>query len=84
MPTPFNGQCLINSAGINGIDGLVHISLKDVNGTFDWKPFTAKPEQAREMLAIALAAITSNKNVGMQTQDVTTPWAPVWWLDIIK
>lgn len=84
MANPFNGPCLIQSAGINGNDGLVHFFLKAADGTFDWSPFTAKPEQAREMLAIALAAITSGKGVQIKTQDFKVAWGPVWWLDINK
>jgi len=77
----FSGDCSIRRVGINAGDGLVHFYLKSVNGTFDWNPFVAKPAQSREMLAIALAAISSNKNVNIQTQ-ATTAWAEVWWLDI--
>ena len=75
----FNGVCLIRRAGINSGDGRVHLDLKAVDGTsFDWNWFLAKQEQSREILAIALAAIASNKNVSIQT-DATTPWAEVGW-----
>jgi hypothetical protein len=79
----FNGACEIRGAGINSNDGLVHFDLKAKDGAFDWNPFTAPPTQAREMLAIAIAAITANKSVVMQTTE-TTPWAAVWWFDIAK
>lgn len=80
----FSGACLIRGAGINSGDGLVHFDLKAVDGTsFDWNQFTAKPEQSREVLAIALAAIASDKTVTIQTEAIT-PWAQVWWFDINK
>jgi len=79
----FNGVCLIRRAGINSGDGRVHLDLKAVDGSFDWNWFLAKQEHNREILAIALAAITSNKNVSIQA-DATTPWAEVWGCDIDK
>lgn len=83
MALPFSGVCLIRSAGINSGDERVHFDLKAVDGaSFDWNQFTAKKEHSREILAIALAAITSNKKVQIQTVDVT-PWAEVWWFDIV-
>ena len=63
----FNGVCLINSAGINSGDERVHFYLKAVEGTFAWNWFIAKKEHSREILAIALAAIASNRNVNIQT-----------------
>lgn len=79
----FNGACLISRAGMNSGDGLVHFELKAMDGTFNWTSFVAKPEQSREILAMALAAITSNKNVHIQTNEIT-PWSEVWWFDIVK
>ena len=80
----FSGSCLIRRVGMNSGDGRVHIDLKSVDGTsFDWNWFLAKQEHNREILAVALAAITSNKTVFMQTNE-TTPWAEVWWFDIEK
>jgi hypothetical protein len=77
----FNGVCLIRGAGINSVDGRVHLDLKAVDGSFDWNWFLAKQEHNREILAIALAAITANKNVLIQTE-ATTPWAELWWFDL--
>lgn len=80
----FNGPCQIQGVGINSNDGRVHFSLKAVDGTaFDWTPFIAKQEHNREILAIALAAITSNKNVYIQT-NATDAWSEVWWFDLVK
>jgi hypothetical protein len=80
----FSGVCQIRGVGINSGDGRVHFSLKAVDGTsFDWTPFLAKQEHNREILAIALAALTSNKNVDIQT-NATDAWSEVWWFDLVK
>jgi len=79
----FNGACQIQSVGINSDESTVHFTLKALDGSFDWNPFRAKPEHNREVLAIALAAIASGKNVHIQSQD-TTQWAFVSWFDIVK
>ena len=78
----FNGTCRINWVGLNSADGRVHLNLSALNGTSlgeGW--FLAKQEQNQEILAIALAAITSNKNVNARMKD-TTNWTEVWWLSI--
>lgn len=78
----FNGVCVIRRAGINSGDGRVHLDLKALDGTsFDWNWFLAKQEHNRGVLAIALAAITSNKNVYIQTND-TAAWSEVGWFDL--
>lgn len=77
----FSGLCQIRSAGINSSDERVHFTLKAEDGAFDWTPFIAKKEHSRELLAIALAAITSNKKVTIQTAE-TKAWSEVWWFDI--
>ncbi|RKH08624.1 hypothetical protein D7Y13_02355 [Corallococcus praedator] len=79
----YSGRCLINSAGINSSDGRVHFSLKALDGAFDWTPFLAKQEHNHEVLALAIAAMTSNSNVVIQTEQ-TTAWAEVWWFDLVK
>ena len=79
----FNGKCSIDSAGINSQDGRVHFYLKADDGSFDWTPFLAKQEHNREILALALAAMTSSSKVVIQTE-ATTPWAEVWWFDLAK
>lgn len=75
--------CLIRSVGFNSGDEKVHFDLKAVDGTsFDWTPFTAKKEHSREVLALALAAITTNRRVLVQVE-ATTAWAEVWWFDLV-
>jgi hypothetical protein len=77
----FSGLCMIRSTGLNSGDERVHFDLKAMDGQFDWTPFLAKKEHSRELLAIALAAITANKKVYIQTE-VTNPWSEVWWFDL--
>jgi hypothetical protein len=79
----FRGKCEIESAGINSGDERVHFQLKAEDGSFDWTPFLAKREHNREILAIALAAITSNSKVYIATEE-TTAYAEVWWIDLVK
>jgi hypothetical protein len=71
----FRGKCLVDSVGIIS-DGKAATFLKAVDGSFDWTPFIAKQGQEREFLAIALAAITSNKPIDIQTE-TTTQWSEV-------
>ena len=79
----FSGSCQIRRAGINSNDGRVHLDLKAVDGTFDWKWFLGKQENNREILAIALAAMSSNKTVMVQING-TTDWSEVWWFSFEK
>ena len=79
----FSGACLIRSVGLNSGDERVHFELKAADGTsFDWTQFLARKEHNREVLALALAAITSNKKVLIQTE-ATTAWSEVWWFDVL-
>ena len=79
----FDGDCLIRRVGINSMDGQVHFELKALDGRFEWTEFLAKQEHNREILAIALAAMASNKNVHIQTEDASA-WKEVWWFDIVR
>jgi hypothetical protein len=80
----FNGTCRVNWAGLNSDDGRVHLNVTAVDGTsLGDGSFLAKREQNREILAIALAAMTSNKNVNVRMRD-TTNWTEIWWLSLIK
>jgi len=58
----FEGYCEIRRAGVNP-QGLAQLDLKAVDGTFDWSWFLSADNLGREMLAVALAAICSNKRV---------------------
>jgi hypothetical protein len=74
--------CLIRTAGLNSGDDRVHFELKAVDGAFDWTPFLAKKEHNRELLALAIAAVASNKRVLIQTETIS-PWSEVWWFDLL-
>jgi hypothetical protein len=81
----FDGPCEIRRAGISP-EGLAQLDLKAVSGPFDWNWFLSVDNLSREMLATALAAITSNKQVWVQIGDLTTPptWSRVTRLLLIK
>lgn len=64
----FDGYCEIRRAGISS-DGLAQLDLKAVDGTFDWTWFFSAENLGREMLAVALAAIVSNKKVEAAMND---------------
>jgi hypothetical protein len=72
----FDGTCQIRRVVINQ-DGRIILDLKAEDGTFNWKWFVAKPEQTREILSIALVAITSTKRVYCKIEDPTPDWAEV-------
>lgn len=66
--------CEIPRAG-QGHDGAIIVGLKEVNGAFDiWS--VAHPEYKKEILAIALMAISSNKRVVVTFPDTPNPPAP--------
>lgn len=85
----FDGECLIRRAGTTP-DGRVQLDLqaadKNPDGTplFDWNWFLGKPELTREILAIALAAITSGKRVFAQIEDPTVAWSEVYRFGLVK
>ena len=80
----FDGQCLIRRAGITP-EGKVQLDLKSADGTsFDWNWFIGKPELTREILAIALAAIVSDKQVSCQMDDPAASWSEVYRFGLVK
>jgi len=70
----FDGVCEIRRAGVDP-GGLAQLDLKAVDGTFDWTFFLSTDELGREMLAVALAAICSNKRVHAQISESTAGWS---------
>jgi hypothetical protein len=58
----FEGVCEIRRGGVRS-DGLAQLDLKAIDGTFDWTWFLSADNLSREVLAVALAAICSNKRV---------------------
>jgi hypothetical protein len=75
--------CLIRRAGING-NGRMLLDLKAANGTFDWNWYLGRADMTREMLAIALAAITTEKQVNCVIDDPSTSFSEVLAMLIIK
>lgn len=68
---PFERPCTIRRAGIRN-DGKVLLDLKAVDGTapladYNWR--AGRADMTRELLAIALAAITSEKLVNVHIPD---------------
>ncbi len=59
---PFSGNCEIRRAAITA-DGKAELDMKATDGTFDWHWFYSTPERAKEVLAVALTALASNKLV---------------------
>jgi hypothetical protein len=73
----FDGECEIKLAGVSP-EGLAHLELKAVKGTFDWTYFLSEDDLQREMLAVALAAICSNKRVWAQIREPVGKWSRVY------
>lgn len=68
MPEVFGFECIVNAAGpaADGAEGpnpVIYLNLTDLAGNFyqDW--FFASDAAKREILAVALAAITTQKPV---------------------
>jgi hypothetical protein len=59
---PFDSNCEIRRAGITS-DGRAQLDMKATDGRFDWRWFFSTPERAKEVLAVALTALASNKLV---------------------
>lgn len=75
--------CIISRAGVTS-DGRTMLQLKAVDNSFDWQMYLASPGVAREMLAIALAAITTEKQVYCAFADTSVAWSEVLQMQIIK
>ena len=59
--------CDIRRAGYMGNVAVVDVKAQD--GTFDWHFFYSNADNARAILAVALAAITTGKPVECQVDD---------------
>ena len=66
----WQGNCQIRRAGIDP-NGRAQLDLKADDGTFDWTWFLSKNGLDREILATALAAISSNKEVSCDISPTT-------------
>jgi len=74
--------CDIRRAGINA-NGRVQLDLQARDGSFTWNWFLGTPTLTREMLAVALAAITAEKPVEC-TIDGPTAWAEIHAIFYVK
>jgi hypothetical protein len=70
----FEGDCEIRRAGVDP-GGLAQLDLKAVDGTFDWTWFLSADNLGREVLAVALAAVCSNRRVYAQISELPTGWS---------
>jgi hypothetical protein len=74
--------CDIRRAGYNE-DNVAQLDLKAQDGTFNWNFFYSSTDNARVILAVALAAITTGKAVECQVDDPATnshPGISAIWL----
>jgi hypothetical protein len=75
--------CIIRRVGV-ATNGRTLLDLKAANGTFGWNWFLASASMSREMLAIALAASTSEKQVNCMFDDPSVAYAEVLAMQIIN
>ena len=68
--------CSIRRAGIIA-DGRAQLDLKADDGAFDWQWFLASTEIAREVLAIALSALSTGLHMDCTLTDPHTPYSTV-------
>lgn len=73
----FEGPCQIRRALIMG-SGVAQVDIKADDGTsFDWCWYVSSTAQAREVLAVGLTAIATNKHVYVTIGDPVQPFAQV-------
>lgn len=66
----FDGNCFIRRAAILP-DGRCQIDIKAENGVFDWHWAVSANGRGREVLAISLTAIATNRQVFCSVPDPT-------------
>jgi len=60
---PFDGTCEIRRAGVTG-DGRALLDMKAIApASFDWNYCFSAPERTAEVMAVALTAIATNKQI---------------------
>jgi len=69
--------CDIRRAGVTP-DGKTQLDLKAADGSFNWQWYLGRQTMSKEILAIALAAITSDKRVEVQMDDPSVAWSEVY------
>jgi hypothetical protein len=79
----FDGVCEVRRAGITP-EGFAQLDLRAADGTFDWNWYLSSTANAREVLAIALAAITTDKRLAVQIADPAAAWSQVLRALLVK
>jgi hypothetical protein len=75
----FQGNCLVINTGVSPA-GITEIKLRPETATATFKAdqwFTSPAKISREILAIALSAMTTNKNVYCQLDNESTAYSEV-------
>lgn len=72
----FIGQCKVTYVGPT-VSGPTEIKLKPLDNSFPEVFFLSGPAVAREVLATALAAVTSNRLVYCEIPQETTPYSEI-------
>jgi hypothetical protein len=75
--------CDIRRVGIN-TNGRVQLDVKAIDNSFDWRWFVGSSALTKEMLAVALAALTAEKRVEITVDDPPNPWAEVHAIFYVK
>jgi hypothetical protein len=78
----FKGLCTVSNAGITS-DGRAALFLNSPAFP-SGRNFKSAPNQTREVLAVALAAITSNKQVYCDIPNETDDWADVVQINLVS
>lgn len=78
----FRGTCVVSNAGIT-LDGRAAVLLKAPEFP-SGKNFKSAPDLTREVLAVALAAITSNKKVYCDIPDETAEWSDIAQINLLS
>lgn len=79
----FDGYCTIRRAGVTP-EGRTQLDLRAADGSWDWNWFLGRESLSKEILAIALAAITSDKQAWCQMDDPAVAWSEVYRFGIAK
>lgn len=78
----FNGLCTVSNAGITS-DGRAALFLK--SPTFlAGRNFKSAPNLTREVLAVALAAITSDRQVYCSIPNETAAWSDITQINLVS
>lgn len=78
----FRGLCTVSNAGIT-LDGRAALLLK-CSGFPSGRNFKSAPSLTREVLAVALAAITSNKQVYCDIPDEAVEWSDISQINLMS